>query len=341
MDNIENEILEGDELQEFKASFGVQAEVPAPIATKSNKRPADKEQGDPMEKLAKSTMIADVARVASAMSYQDLAKVHTDMTNKNSLKSDSKHSDPMPKLKTVKEDMSLVFQGADLSEDFMDKATTIFEAALETRLIEETARLEEEFEQKLDESVASMSEEMTNKLNSYLDYVVEQWVEENRLAIENSLRADVTENFLAGLKDLFLENYIEIPENKVDVVEELSAKVEELTAELNDQINLNVQIAEQVKAFEKVSAFEEVAEGLSDTQADKLAALAESIEAGSLEEFKRKLTVIKESYLTAKKSSNVEQQLNEEVEVVEEPVAKKTDPAMEKYLQAISRTVKN
>lgn len=341
MDHNENEILEGDDIQEFKSSFGVHAEVPPPIATKSNKRPADKEQGDPIQKLAKSSMIADVARVASAMEYKDLAKVHSDMTNKSSLSSSSKHADPMPKLQAVKEDMESVFQEANLSEDFIDKATIIFEAALESRVIEEVARLEEQFEEKLDQEIASISEEMTGKLNSYLDYVVEQWVEENRLAIESSLRSEVTESFLTGLRDLFVENYIEIPEDKVDVVEQLSAQVEELQAKLNEQVNVNIEIAEQVKAFEKVAAFEEVAEGLSDTQADKLAALAESIQAGSVDEFKKKLTVIKESYLAAKKTTNVEQQLNEEVEVVEEQVAVKTDPAMEKYLQAISRTAKN
>ena len=341
MDHNENEILEGDDLQEFKASFGVNAEIPEPIATKSNKRSADKQQGDPIQKLAKSTMLADVARVANAMEYKDLAKVHSDLVNKASLKPSSKQVDPMPKLKSVKEDMSIVFEGADLSEDFMDKATTIFEAAIETRLIEETARLEEEFEQKLDEAVASISEEMTGKLNSYLDYVVEQWVEENRLAVESSLRTDVMESFLSGMRSLFVEHYIEIPEDKVDVVEQLNAQVEELEDKLNEQINVNIEIAEQVKAFEKVAAFEEVAEGLSDTQADKLAMLAENIDAGSIDEFKRKLGFIKESYLSAKKTSNVELQLNEEVEVVEEPVAKNVDPAMDQYLKAISRTVKN
>lgn len=341
MDHNENEILDGDDLQEFKSSFGVHAEVPEPVATKSNKRPADKEQSDPIQKLAKSTMLADVARAANAMEYKDLAKVHSDLTNKGSLKSSSKHADPMPKLKAVKEDMQVVFQDANLSEDFMDKASIIFEAALETRLIEETARLEEQYEEKLDEAVANISEEMTQKLNSYLDYVVEQWVEENRLSIESSLRTEVMESFLSGMRNLFVEHYVEIPEDKVDVVESLTAQVEELETKLNEQINANIEIAEQVKAFEKVSAFEEVAEGLSDTQADKLAVLAESIDADSIDEFKRKLSVIKESYLTAKKTTNVEQQLNEEVEVVEEPVAKNVDPSMAQYLQAISRTVKN
>lgn len=346
MSNKENEILEGDDLQEFNASFGVDAMVPEPVATKDNSRPADKKDGkDAMPTLSKSGIIADIVKAAYDMPVKKLAQFHAGMANQGTLKPGSKTQDPMPKLNNpggLGEDVEAIFQGSDLSEEFKDKATTIFEAAVHARTIEYKAQLDEQYEAQLAEAVDAIADELTEKVNSYLTYVVEQWVEENKLAIESGLRTDVMESFLAGMRNLFVEHYIEVPEDKVDVVESMDARIAELEEKLNEQINLNLEIAEQVASYQAEQAFAEVAEGLTDTQKDKLATLAESIEASSVEEFAEKLSIIKESYLSVKKESQAQQQLTEEVEVVQEEVKNaNVDPTISKYVQAISRTVKN
>ena len=346
MSNNENEILEGDDLLEFQSSFGVDASVPEPVATKDNARPADKKEGDKaVPTLSKSGIIADIVKAAYDMPVKKLAQFHAGMANQGTLKSGSQHQDPMPKLNNpggLGEDMELVFAGADLSEDFKAKATTIFEAAVTARTIEYKAQLDEQYEANLAEAVEAVAEELTEKVNSYLNYVVEQWVEDNKLAIESGLRAEVMESFLAGMRNLFVEHYVEVPEDKVNVVESMDARIAELEEKLNEQINLNLELAEQAAKFEAEKAFLEVSEGLTDTQKDKLAQLAESIDAESVEEFVEKLTVIKESYLTVKKESQAQQQLSEEVEVVQEATATKhVNPAISKYVEAISRTVKN
>jgi len=346
MSNNENEILEGDDLLEFQSSYGVDASVAEPVATKDNSRPADKSDGkDAMPTLSKSGIIADIVKAAYDMPVKKLAQFHAGLANQGTLKAGSQSQDPMPKLQNpggLGEDMDLVFAGADLSEDFKAKATTIFEAAVTARTIEYKAQLDEQFEANLAEAVEAVADELTEKVNSYLNYVVEQWVEDNKLAIESGLRTEVMESFLAGMRNVFVEHYVEIPEDKVDVVESLDARVAELEEKLNEQINLNMQMAEAVEEFQAEKAFAEVAEGLTDTQKDKLAQLAESIDANTVEEFADKLNIIKESYLNVKKESQAQQQLSEEVEVVQEE-AKTTpaDPTISKYVQAISRTVKN
>ena len=347
MSNNENEILEGDDLLEFQSSFGVDAMVPDPVATKDNSRPADKKDGkDAMPVLSKSGIIADIVKAAYDMPVKKLAQFHAGMANQGTLKAGAKHQDPMPKLNNpggLGEDMDLVFAGADLSEDFKAKATTIFEAAVTARTIEYKAQLDEQYEAQLAEAVEAVADELTEKVNSYLNYVVEQWVEDNELAIESGLRAEVMESFLAGMRDVFVEHYVEIPEDKVDVVESMDARIAELEEKLNEQLNLNMAMAEAVESYQAEQAFAEVAEGLIDTQKDKLAQLAESIDASDVKEFAEKLGIIKESYLTVKKESQAQQQLTEEVEVVQEEkaAAKSADPSINKYVAAISRTVKN
>lgn len=346
MSNNENEILEGDDLLEFQSSFGVDASVAEPVATKDNSRPADKTDGkDAMPTLSKSGIIADIVKAAYDMPVKKLAQLHAGLANQGTLKAGSQSQDPMPKLQNpggLGEDMDLVFAGADLSEDFKAKATTIFEAAVTARTIEYKAQLDEQFEANLAEAVEAVADELTEKVNSYLNYVVEQWVEDNKLAIESGLRTEVMESFLAGMRNVFVEHYVEIPEDKVDVVESLDARVAELEEKLNEQINLNMEMAEAVESYKAEQAFAEVAEGLTDTQKDKLAQLAESIDANTVEEFADKLNIIKESYLNVKKESQAQQQLSEEVEVVQEEAKNASaDPTISKYVQAISRTVKN
>ena len=245
---------------------------------------------------------------------------------------------PMEKLKAVQEDLAALFDGSELSEDFREKATVIFEAAINEKVSGVVASLEEQYEARLTEEVGAIEEALVEKIDSYLDYVVEQWVEENKLAIESGIKAEVVESFMEGLKGLFTEHYVDAPEEKLDVLAQTAAEVEELKAKLSASINENIELSKKLETAEAEKAFTEVSEGLAATQIEKLRTLAEGIEYAGVASYKKKLGMIKESYFAAKKvESNAQQQLNEEVAPA--PAEKAVDPVMNKYAAAISRSV--
>ena len=248
---------------------------------------------------------------------------------------------PMPKL-SVKEDVEEMFSGSDLSEEFKDKASTLFEAAVHARIIAETARLEEEFDSMLVEAVEEINEELTSKVDSYLDYVVESWMEENEVAIQSTLRNEVMEDFISGMKNLFTEHYIEMPEDKIDVVESLASKVEELEAILDEKINENVEMKRALVDSEKNYVFESYIEDLAISQQEKFAALAEGIDFdGDLEVYSKKLAIIKENYFTTEKKAPQSSNITEETfEVSETPNVVSVDPVVNRYVQAISKNMK-
>jgi hypothetical protein len=248
---------------------------------------------------------------------------------------------PMPKL-NVREDVEAMFNGEELTEEFKDKASTLFEAAVEARVIAEYARLEEEFDDKLTEAVAEINEELTSKIDAYLDYVVEQWMEENEVAIESTLRNELAEEFIEGLKGLFAEHYIDVPQEKIDVIESLASKVEELEAMVSEAIEENNQLKDALVESEKKEVFESYLEDLALSQQEKFKALAEGVDFdGDLEVYAKKLSIIKENYFgevkKAPASTNIEEETFEG-EVKAETVS--VDPAMNFYAQAISRTLK-
>lgn len=245
---------------------------------------------------------------------------------------------PMEKLKAVQEDLAALFDGSELSEDFREKATVIFEAAINEKVSGVVASLEEQYEARLTEEVGAIEEALVEKIDSYLDYVVEQWVEENKLAIESGIKAEVVESFMEGLKGLFTEHYVDAPQEKLDVLAQVQSEVEELKTKLSASINENIELSKKLEAAEAEKAFVEVSEGLAATQIEKLRTLAEGIEYADVASYKKKLGMIKESYFAAKKvDSNAQQQLNEEVAPA--PAEKVVDPVMQKYATAISRSV--
>ena len=251
-----------------------------------------------------------------------------------------KTRDAMPKL-NVREDVEEMFIGEELSEEFKDKASTLFEAAVNARAMVEVARLEEEYENRLEEEVASIVESVEKNLDTYLDYVVEKWMEENQVAVESTLRNEIMEEFIDGLKGLFAEHYISVPEDKVDVVEALAAKVEELEEVLDETINENVELKSVITEAERVSLVDDLAEGLTMTQAEKFMALAEGVSfEGDLDAYRAKLEVVKETYFSVKPAAAA---TNIEEETFEGEVESKTvsvDPSVNRYVQAISRTIK-
>lgn len=254
-------------------------------------------------------------------------------------KSAPKTRDAMPKL-NVKEDIEEMFNGQDLSEEFKDSVSTLFEAAISARLIAETARLEEEFETKLQEEIATFNEEVTSKLDTYLDYCVENWMKENEVAIESTLRNELTVEFVEGLKNLFAEHYINVPEDKVDVLEAMAAKVSALEEKLDESISENVELKNFVVESHRQDILADIASDLALTQQEKFSALAEGIEFdGDLDVYAKKLMIVKENYF---KSESTSHSSNIEEETFEGEISESVnvDPIVGRYVQALARTVK-
>ena len=198
----------------------------------------------------------------------------------------------------MSEHVDALLAGENLSEEFKSKATTIFEAAVKTKLEEEIALLEQAYAETLEERVAEIQEQLASDVDDYLNYVVEQWIEENEVAVESALRSELTEDFIAGLRSLFAEHYIDVPEESVSVVEELSSTVEELEAKLNEEIERNVVLSSALNESRKVELFHAACDGLTTTQAEKLRGLAESVDYTSDEEYFEKVSTLKENYFT-------------------------------------------
>ena len=246
---------------------------------------------------------------------------------------------PRATLGAVKEDIAAMFSGEDLTEEFKESASTLFEAALTARMNLETVRLEEEFVEALSEQVEEVKEEMTTKIDQYLDYVVEQWIEDNKLAIETSLRSEIAENFMEGLYNLFAESYINVPEDRIDVLGELQAQMEELQDKLDESINKQIELQTVIDEATQEATFDEVSEGLAATQVEKLRTLAEGIDFNDAETYAKKLNIIKDKYFTEGKKVVSTGVVAEEAEELTEQAA--PVPAhMAHYAAAISRTNK-
>lgn len=240
----------------------------------------------------------------------------------------------------MSEDIEALFSGEELSEEFRAKATAIFEAAVKRKLEEELAAIEEAYAQTLEEQVASIHEELSNNVDDYLNYVVENWMVENEVAIEAGLRTELTEDFISGLHSLFIENYIDIPEDKVSVIEEMGAQVEELTDKLNEEIERNVILNKMLSESQQVEVFNQMTEGLTATQADKLKTLAEGITYDSVEEYAEKVSTLKESYFP---SSAVK--APRELDLIEPGtegktmIAEELNGPMAKYVKALGKSL--
>jgi hypothetical protein len=245
---------------------------------------------------------------------------------------------PAATLGAMKEDVAEMFSGEDLSEEFKERVSTIFEAAISARSNLETVRLEEEFATKLDEAVVAIQEEMTEKVDQYLDYVVEQWIEENKLAIEASIRTNVTEDFMEGLRNLFAESYINVPDEKLDVLGELQAQVDELEDKLDESVNKQLELQAILDEATKEATFDEVSEGLAATQVEKLRTLAEGIDFSSAETYAKKLNIIKDKYFSEKKEVSTGVVTEEAENGVDQPV--EVPAHMAHYVASISRNAK-
>ena len=263
--------------------------------------------------------------------------------NDGSLPNDNK---PKAASEEVELDLSddvkaLVSSDADLSEEFKEKAATIFETAVKTRIKEQTKIIEAQFEEKLASETETVKEAMVEKVDSYLNYVVEEWMKENELAVERGIRTEIAEDFITGLKSLFKEHYIDVPEEKYNVLEDLTNQSKDLETKLNEQIEKNVNLTKEVSEFHKKQAIVEVTADLAETEKEKFVSMAENVEYDSAEKFREKLDTIKESYFPKTQSEVTEENSVDSV-AANEPAdfsAGKSN-AMAAYTAAISKNLK-
>ena len=303
------------------------------------KRKGDQTKQDPMPKT-KAGLMAGMVKMMQGMNAQQLKASY------GSMKTEGAEIDGEAIVETkadvdvsvdFSEDLNaLVESEATLSDEFKGKAETIFEAAIKSKLSEEIDRLETKYEEELAEEVASTKSDLVEKVDNYLNYVVEQWMDDNKLAIQTGLRTEIAENFMNSLKDLFTESYIEVPEAKVDLVDELAAQVDELEEANNDVIKKNIEMTEELEELKRDKVIAEASEGLAATQVEKLKKLAEDVDFDNEETFAQKVATIKESYFTKKTTESADIEVEED----DSPIVESTSGAMAQYLSAIQRTNK-
>lgn len=238
----------------------------------------------------------------------------------------------------LSEDIDAMFSGEQISEEFRSKVITIFEARVYDKVAQIQEQLESEYASMLEEAVEAVTEDLTEKVNDYLSYVVEQWIAENEIAIESGLRSELTEEFIAGLRNLFAEHYIDVPSEKVDLVEELATKVEELESKLNEEIEYGIEMKKALVEAVKLEITHEVTEGLTATQVEKIKSLAESVEYSTEEEYRSKLETIRENYFPSGVKKAEASQLQEQVEDESEQKSVSADPYVQSVMKAISKT---
>jgi len=348
-------------INEFKATDG-QSEVPDPEGKDAHaNRGADKSEGEtaapqfPTKVEALNAAIQAMSGMpkekiedifkgmtaghdkSKALATRRVGGTAKDNAEGESLE-DTKRS-PTSTVSVSKEDMDVIFDGSELTEEVRERTKTIFEAAVNAKVGLEVARLEEQFNNQLIETVEERIVALTENVDKYLSYAVEQWASENEVAIENALKSEIVEDFIKGLKNLFEENYVEIPEDKVDLVSELSNRIADLEDKVNSALQENVELKDLVSELEVENVFAEAVESLPLTQQEKLRSLVEGIEYADTKDFTKKLNVIKETYFPSeKKSVSLTEEVSDEGDDTDTEV--KASGPMAHYVTAISKTTR-
>jgi hypothetical protein len=241
----------------------------------------------------------------------------------------------------IEADVQALLEGEELSEEFQDKARTIFEGAIRSKVGEIKEELQEAYATALVEELDKIKEGLTERVDAYLEYVADEWFVENALQVETGIKSEMTESFLEGMKSLFEEHYVSIPEEKYDVLNSMVDKLDEMENKLNEQIDRNVALNRRLAESTADVIFTEAADGLADTQKEKLATLAENVEFESEEDYREKLDTLKESYFPSKTSApkNTSENLSEEVST-DEVISEEVTPRMQAYIDVLSRAVK-
>lgn len=349
------------ELQEFKSSYNVDAETPEAVGGTATppggNAPGEREaiRTSPTSVKTKAGMVAAIVKKVSGMSKADVSAVHASLRDgmpagEQSRPTQGNSTISQPKRVTREEvdatdDLAAIFKGKDLSEEIQAQIAEIFETALVTKINEKLVEMAETTEEETEVEVKAMNEEVIAKVDAYLDYVVEQWLDENRLVAESGIRSEIAENLLSGIRDLFTENYISIPEDKVEVVDELATKVEELEAALSEEISRAVELTKEVEEFKRAGALKSVSEGLTDVQAAKLAQLSEAVDFEDDEQFAESMKTIRENYFPSGTAPVKKVQLDEQTPLTEEEVNQEDKdaakaalpPAMRAYVDHLAK----
>ena len=306
--------------------------------SKANEMDDDDDDDDDDDELDESEVILDVDDNQDAEGKKATPAPKGKKKAKEPKMKPSKTGDATKEtMKGVKEHVAALFAGEDLTEDFQNKAITIFEAAINERVVSIEEDLRNQYETLLDEQVTTLSNDMTSKLDDYLNYVVEEWMKENELAVETGIRTEIAESFMDGLKGLFESHYISVPDEKYDILEASLTKVNEMETQINEQIEKNIELKKELLENTCSGIFTEVTTGLVDTEVEKLRSLAEGIEYDDIDQYKEKLNILKESYFN---KSNPEASNYDEVDTLNEDTLSKPEDVqgtMGQYIKAISK----
>ena len=314
----------------------------ATLAQVKNVVNAKAAMADTMKKMAEETEedeqdFINEEEVTEEMEDDD-EEEETPKKKKRGRKEEDEDEDEMKEEFDIEEDVNALLSGEDLSEEFQEKARTIFEAAIRSKVAEIKEDLQEAYEQSLVEELVAIKEELTDRVDAYLEYVADEWVSENALAIEAGLKTEMTESFLQGMKGLFEDHYVTIPEDRYDVLNTMVEKLDEMEGKLNEQIQRNVALNQRLAESVADVIFSEVCEGLALSQKDKLASLAENVEFDGENNYREKLVTLRESYFPSNAGTqrNHSENLSESTESVYQPVS----GLMESYLQTLNRVSK-
>lgn len=345
-----------EDLNEFKSVDG-QSELPEPSIQGSAKRGADKTAGEAeYSQTTKSEVLAKLMNDLQARSPEEVLNVYKAVSSTNSgvnKRSADKmnaggetydtttHSPTAVKPIVAREDVEDIFSGNELSEELKDRAATIYEAAVNSRIAIIETRLQEQYTDALNEAIDLVHDEMVESVDKYLSYVANQWLEANQLAVDNGLKAEMAEEFLLGLKDIFESNYITVSDDREDVLSSMAEEIEQLRDRLNEEVEKNLSLSEQLEDAQIADIVAEHAEGMSIVQKEKFFSLVENISYGSVEDLNEKIDTIKETYFSEKTASRngSAEPLTEGYEL-ESSDEKHVPSNMRVYSDAISRTIK-
>ena len=328
-------VAEGHDIKNAEDQSVASTAAAAGSTSQAPARTGDKKNSDPMPKT-KAGMINAMYGKLNSMKKADLQASYGKMMGEDI---------EVAEEEVVAEDAAsyseeldaLVESEATLSEEFKQKTAVIFEAALKSQLAEEIERIESTYEERLAEETQVQRSELVEKVDSYLNYVVENWMADNAVAIQNGLRAEIAENFMENLKGLFTESYIDVPESKVDLVDDLAEQVEELEEALNKTTADAIAMSEEVETLQRAAIVAEAVSDLAETQAEKFEKLVESVDFEDAEVFASKVATVKESFF-AKQTNATEEVIAEETAPV--AISEDTSPSMERYLTAIRKTTR-
>ena len=328
----EDEDEEEDEEEEDEGKKG-KGKMPAFLKSKFKKK-MDEAASDYSDKKLYQTANGKGAEIPAPTGDASSKNMGTIKAKKSDAKAETK----IPSVSMKKEDLDALFGGNELSEDFKEKAATIFEAHMNERFHAAQQELQEQYETLLEEHTAAVTEELIERIDDYLAYVVEEWMQENRLAVDKGLRTEIAEEFIGNLRNLFSESYISVPEDKTDLFDEAVEENTTLNAELSEQVQKNMALSEEVEQLQCEIVFREIAEGLTDTEVEKLRRLAEDVEFDTVDQFAEKLGVLRENIESIGTVTEGSSTNNEEISESVEDASEELSPLMEAYLRSMSKS---